>query len=143
MSDPVCVSIILSDLVICEQATRKNSLIGCFNNFNSAHFPFVTPQFFITSAITNLAPNIKEIKVCTRIEDPSSANVLLSTGATIQFGEQSNITRDLVFELPFPIAPFVIPKAGTLKVVVLVNTEVAGSRLFAVNALTSSSTQIQ
>lgn len=134
MSDVVCVSIVLSDLVICEEGTRKNSLIGCFNNFNSGRFPFFTPPFFITAALTNLDPQVKEIKVCHRIEDPTSANVLASVGATIQFGEPTNITRETVFEVPFPVVPFVIPKAGTLKVVVLVNTEVAGHRLFVVNS---------
>jgi hypothetical protein len=143
MSDPVCVSIVLSDLVICEQGTRKNSLIGCFNNFNCARFPFPTPLFFVTAALTNLDPEIKELNLRFRIEDPKLAHVLQSVGGTMKFGEPSNITKELVFEVPLPIPPFIIQKPGPLKIVILVNTEIAGSRLFMVNAMTAPTAQIE
>jgi len=44
-TEPVAVSIVLSDLVICQQGTGKNSLIGCFNNYNFPVFQRPTPLF--------------------------------------------------------------------------------------------------
>jgi hypothetical protein len=130
-------------MVICEQGTRKNSLIGCFNNFNSARFPFACPPFFITAALTNFDPKVTELNLCVRIEDPTIAHVLSSSGGTMKFGESSNLTKDAVLEIPFPIAPFLIQKPGSLKIVVLVNTEVAGTRYLMINTLTSPTTQIE
>jgi hypothetical protein len=62
-TDPVAVSIVLSDSVICEHGTGKNSLIGCFNNFNVPQFPFPTPVFYITAAVTNLSPALKKFDI--------------------------------------------------------------------------------
>jgi hypothetical protein len=143
MSDPVCVSIVLSDMVICEQGSRKNSLIGCFNNFNCIRFPFPSPPFFVTAALTNLDPKVTELNLCVRIEDPTLGHVLTSVAGTIKFGEPSNITKDSVFEVPFPIAPFIVQKAGPLKIVVLVNTEIAGTRHLMIHATTAPTTHIE
>ena len=143
MSDPVCVSIIFSDLVICEQGTRKNSLIGVFNNFNGARFPFPSPLFFITVALTNLPPSTKGFNLTVRIEHPATGHVLSSVGGEIQFGEPSNLTKELVFEVSFPIAPFLIPSVGHYEVTVLLNNSPIGKRLLTINPITALGTPPQ
>jgi len=137
-TEPVCILIVLSDWVVCEQGTRKNSLIGSFHNFNSPRFPFPTPPFFITVAITNLDPEVKEYNLCVRIEDPKDSSVLANVSGSIKFGEEAKFLKENVFEISFPVMPFIISKPGFYKILVLVNTEVAGQRLLTVNAVSVS-----
>lgn len=138
-TDPVAVSIVLSDSVICEQGTGKNSLIGCFNNFNLPQFPFPTPLFFITAAITNLDPSIKKFDVTARIEDPSNGMVLRSVGAHIELADPIVLTKETILEFPLAVMPFLIPKPGNFEVIVLVNNAQAGKRLLTVNPITAPS----
>jgi hypothetical protein len=136
-SDPVAVSIVLSDSVICEQGTGKNSLIGCFNNFNFPQFPFPTPVFFITAAITNILPECKKFDVTARIEDPKNGMVLRSVGAHIELGEPILATKETVMEFPLPVMPFLIPQPGNYEIIVLINNVQAGKRLLSVLSLTA------
>ena len=134
--EPVLVSsIILSDLVIREQGTNKISLIGCFNQFNANKFPFNTPPFFITGSITNISGKVDGvINVTALIEDPNSGHVLSSTPGRLQFSKESPpIPNHMVFEIPFPVVPFTIPKAGIYSVKILFNTQELGKRSLTVN----------
>ena|ERR1035441_6098358 len=133
--EPVCVSIVLSDLVICEGGTGKNSLIGCFNNYNFPHFPAAPPAFFITAALTNLDPTVKEFDVTARIEDPSNGMVLTSVGAHIQLREPIVLTKEAVIEVPIPGMPFIFQKPGKYLVIILVNNSEAGKRSLTVNSI--------
>jgi len=143
MSDPVCVSIILSDFVICEQGTRKNSLIGVFNNLNGIKFPWPSPLFFVTVALTNLPPDTKNFNLTVRIEHPVTGHVLTSLGGEIKFGEPSNLSKELVFEVSFPVVPFLIPSAGHYEVTVLFNNSSIAKRLLTVNSITAPGTSPQ
>ena len=138
MSDPVTVSIILSDLVICEQGTGKNSLIGVFNNFNVPQIPFPTPLFFITVALTNMPATPRTFNIAVRIEDPSTGHVLKSVGGEIKFRDSSNLSKEFVFEVSIPVTPFFIPKPGHYEVKVFVNNSDAGKRLLTVNSMTAT-----
>jgi hypothetical protein len=133
--EPVCVSIVLSDLVICEMGTGKNSLIGCFNNYNFPRFPAAPPPYFITAALTNLDPTVKSFDVTARIEDPSNGMVLTSVGAHIQLREPILLTKEAIFEVPIPGMPFVFHKPGNYWVIVLVNNVEAGKRSLTVNSV--------
>jgi hypothetical protein len=133
--EPVAVSIVLSDLVICERGTGKNSLIGCFNNYNFPGFPAAPPRFFITVALTNLHPSVKEYDVTARIEDPLNGMVLTSVGAHIQLTEPTNLTKETVIEVPIPGMPFIFQKPGNYLIVVLVNNTEAGKRNLTVSSI--------
>lgn len=137
-TDPVAISIVLSDLVISEAGTGKNSLIGCFHTYNFPRFPAMPPPFFITSALTNLDPEVKQFDVTARIEDPSNGMVLASVGAHIQMREPTVLTKETVIEVPMPGMPFMIQKPGKYLVVVLVNNSQAGQRTLVVNAITAT-----
>jgi hypothetical protein len=140
-SDPVAVSIILSDLVIKEQGTGKTSLIGIFNNLGVPHFPFPTPSFYATVALTNLtASAVKEFNIVIRIEDPLTGGVLTNVGGNIKFQEPFVLTKEMTFEVSFPVLPFLIPKPGNYEVLILVNNNPAGKRLFVINAITAAAT---
>ena len=134
--EPVLVSsIILSDVVIREQGTNKISLVGCFNQFNANKFPFNTPPFFITGSITNITGKVDGvISVTALIEDPNSGHVLSSTPGRLQFSKESPpIPNNMVFEIPFPVVPFAIPKAGMYSVKILFNNQELGKRSLTVN----------
>jgi hypothetical protein len=137
--EPVAVSIMLSDLVICEQGTGKNSLVGCFNNFNFPHFPFPTIPFYVTVALTNLLPSIESYDVIVRIEDPKNGNVLRSSGTHVQLGEPIALVKETVLEVPVPIMPFLVPQPGHYLILVLVNNENAGKRLLTISSITAPS----
>jgi hypothetical protein len=136
-TEPVAVSIVLSDLVICQQGTGKNSLIGCFNNYNFPRFPAAPPPYFITVSLSNLDTSIKDFEVLVRIEDPSNGMVLTNVGAHIQIREGAILTKETVVEVPIPGGPFIIQKPGNYLVVVLVNNEQAGKRHLVVNSITA------
>jgi hypothetical protein len=142
-TDPVAVSIVLSDSVICEQGTQKNSLIGCFNNFNFPQFPFPTPMFFITAAVTNLSPTTKAFDVAARIEDPTNGMVLRSVGAHIELQEPINLTKEAILEFPMPVMPFLVPKPGNYEVIILINNIQAGKRLLSVYPVTGPAKPMQ
>jgi len=136
-TEPVAISIVLSDFVICEQGTGKNSLIGCFHNYNFHRFPAMPPPFFITATLTNLDPEIKAFDVTARIEDPSNCMVLTSVGAHVQIPEPIILTKEVVIEVPMPGAPFIIQKPGKYLVMIFVNNVQAGQRPLIVNPITA------
>jgi len=142
-TDPVAVSIVLSDSVICEQGTGKNSLIGCFNNYNFIRFPSPPPPFFITASLTNLDPEIKEFDVTARIEDPSNGMVLTSVGAHLQLREPFVLTKETVIDVPMFGMPFLFQKPGNYLIIVLVNNSQAGKRPLTVNSVTAPATPPQ
>jgi hypothetical protein len=139
-SEPTLVAgILLSDMVIREQGSGKLSLIGCFNAFNAARFPFITPPFFVTAFIANLRGKISEADITARIEARNSGHVLQSVAGHIQF--QTNtppLPADFMLEMPFPVAPFKIDNAGVYSVVILMNNEKLGERTFSVAGTTTA-----
>jgi hypothetical protein len=140
MSDPVCVSIVLCDLVVREQGTGKNSLIGCFNNFAHFQFPFMAPPVYFMAALTNLTPGTKELNVTIRIEDRATGFVLQGVGGQVQFPAPNLVTKELVVEVVFVSAPFWIQKPGDYEVNVLVNNSQAGKRILTVTQIPGPTT---
>ena len=137
MSDPVCISIVLSDMVICERGTNKNTLIGCFHTLNAPGFPFPAPPFYITVVLTNLSSTTNEFNVVVRIEDPTSGYPLVSTGGNMKFPAEFNITKEMAFEIPLAVPPFIVQKPGHYEVKILVNNSDAGKRLLTINPRTA------
>ena len=136
--EPVLVdSIIFSDMVIREQGTNKISLIGCFNQFNVNSFPFNAPPFYITTSITNIKGKITGvINVTAIIEHTETGHVLVSVPGRLQFSENSPpISNNMIFEIPFPVVPFQIPKAGLYSVKILFNSQELGKRSLTVNQI--------
>lgn len=141
MEPALCHGIILSDHLIREAGTGKLSLIGCFNLYNLSQFPAQVPPFFITALLTNLRGKFQKLSVTVRIEDPATGHVLVSSSATMELKEDANPLSDNdVVELPFPIRPIILPKAGMYSIVVLVDNEKIGHRPLKVNSITSSQT---
>jgi hypothetical protein len=123
-TEPVAISITLSDLVICEQGTGKNSLIGCFNNYNFLRF---------------LDPEVKEFDVTARIEDPINGMVLASMGAHIQLREPFVLTKDTIIDVPMIGMPFIFQKPSNYLIIILVNNNQVGKRPLTVCAVTAPS----
>jgi hypothetical protein len=136
-TEPVAVSIVLSDYVITEQGTGKHSLIGTFHNYNFPRFPAAPPPYFITVSLTNLDTTIREYDVLVRIEDPSNGMVLTNVGAHIQLPEGAKMTKETVIDIPLPGSPFVVQKPGSYVVRVLLNNEDAGHRPLQVFSVTA------
>src|ERR1039457_5395013 len=126
-SDPVILSVMLSDSVIREAGTNKLSLMGCFNAYNVPGFPFQVPQFFITIALTNFKGKLTKPKnITARIEDTTNSLVLANLSGQINAPPDYDFTGAEVMEMPFPILPFLIFHGGRYLVDVLVDGEKIG-----------------
>lgn len=134
----LCRGIILSDMIIREGGTGKISLINCFTHFNAAKFPFLTPPFYVTAFITNLRGKLESLDVTVRIEDKGTGHVLTSVSGHLGIKPESQpLEPHIVFEIPFPIRSFSIPKPGAYAVKVLVNNEEIGERPIDVKPITA------
>ncbi len=153
-AEPVCISIILSDLVIREQGTGKLSLIGTFTHFNAEEFPFAAPPFCITALVTNVPANAFPLQVEVRVEDPSVPEVeadagppavddsadeadvpqriLIAAGGQVGLHPDAPHQPDDIVELPIQLAGCAFPHAGAFRVTVRVNDEEIGFRVIKV-----------
>jgi hypothetical protein len=136
--EPVVPSaVILSDHVIREAGSNKLTLIGTFSVWNAQAFPFVCPQFFITTFITNLRADQGQIVVTIRIETPEK-HVVWSSQAKVEFNVQGS-PSEAVIELPIPVKSVSFPFAGKYMVKVLANGDEVGTRDLFVRPITSGS----
>jgi hypothetical protein len=124
-------AIILSDMAIREQGTGKSTLIGTFGAFNIPQFPAQVAPFYATALIANVGPEVREMDVTARIENPQNGVVLASTAAKVAFSRPP--ARNEVTEISIPLFNFGFPAAGLYKIVILVNNEKIGERDLPVN----------
>src|ERR1035437_7465817 len=117
---------VFSDSVIREQGTGKNTLIGCFQQYNLPQFPFQVPPFFITAFLTNLTSEVTSLDVPARIENPQNGVVLASSAVKVAF--QKPTDRNEITEICLPVFNLAFHAAGLYKAVILVNNEKVGER---------------
>jgi len=129
-------AIVFSDSVIKEQGTGKSVIIGSFGVYNLPQFPFPVPPFFATVFVTNLTPDVKELDITARVENPQNGLVLAATAAKVQLPKPPS--RNDVSEISFPLVNIVFPAAGLYKVVILANNEKIGERDLMVNDIRST-----
>jgi hypothetical protein len=136
MEPTVSPAILLCDGFIKEEGTGKFTIVGTFQIYNSAQFPFTIPGFGVLVMLDNLQPGLKELKVTIRVESPDSGHTIASALAsiTIPQGYDPSGTIDVPFRLP----PMAFPQPGIYHVVVLVNNESVGHRRFVVKPLSVS-----
>jgi hypothetical protein len=77
--EPVCSLIVFCDLIVVEQGSGKNSLIGTFPNIASPVFPFPVARMSVHVEITNIVPEQKPVTAVVNIKAASGA-VLGSVG---------------------------------------------------------------
>lgn len=118
--------LIFSDTVIREEGTGKHSIIGSFQHFNVARFPFVAPPFVVTACFSNLRGRIDHLNLTVRVEDSTTGVVLACVSREIQL--QVEATPSDCFEVPFGLPPCQFPRAGSYAVVFLINNEQLGQR---------------
>lgn len=129
--------IIPADRVIREQGTGKLSIIGTFQFWNAAQFPFLAPLFFVTVGLANLK-RAKEINITVRIEDPKTGHCITSAGGKLAKNPQAGDIRDGedTLEAPIPIEGCIFQEPGEYEVVALVDNERVGSRRIFVKGTT-------
>ena len=138
-TDPViCPSIIFSDLTVRESGTDKLSLIGCFTQFNAAHFPFVAAPFHVTVLLTNVQGPAEALPITMRIEEPGSGHVIASMSGSAKI--LANHSREDIAQIVFGFAPTQYPAPGKYDVVVLVKNEVINRRALFIKPISSSTT---
>ena len=126
--------IIFSDLVVREHGTGKVSLIGTFEFFNAPSFPFQSPQFFVTVAVTNVQlsrdalEGHKEININIRVEDPKSGHVFGNATAKVALVEGKTVDREAVITIPVPFPPMTFGEPGPVNVIVSVDNEKIADR---------------
>lgn len=131
--------IVFSDTVIREGGTGKLSFIGTFDQWNSPNFPFRAPAFVVTVRLTNLVGQLSKVRVTFRAEERGTGHVIASAGAEIN--SEREFSRSDAIELPIKIPTIQFQHSGEYELVVLVNNEPLGKRVFKVNALTQGTTQ--
>lgn len=141
-NEPVIVpAIILSDMVVREQGTRKLSLIGSFQGFTFQKFPVKFSRFFATATISNLRGK-DQLKVVARVELESSGHVLGSSSGTITVKDPDVAMHpDDVVDMVFPFSDIVFSEPGKHSVVVLINNYEIGRRHFFVRSITTVNVQ--
>jgi hypothetical protein len=134
------IGILFSDGLIREEGTRKNTFIGTFQAFNLVKFPSQVPPFFVTPLLTNLTPDLKQMDVTVRIENPQNSVVLVSASSHVDFNGAPN--RNETFEIPMVVFGLAFQIPGEYRVTVLVNNELIGGRpLFVRDARSPSISQ--
>src|SRR5271155_979664 len=120
-------AIIFSDSAVRDQATGKLTLAGIFQYFQSPKIPFMSPPFFVTVFVTNIGGEIESLPVTMNIEDSSGQIISTATG---HVSGASQVVRNSVPEIAFPLPPTNFKVAGQYKAVVLVDGERLGYRVF-------------
>jgi len=138
--------VVFSDHILKEEGTGKVSLIGTFEFFNAPSFPFQSPTFFATIAITNVhlssSPEkpAQQINVNLRIEDPKSGHIFGNATGAIGVREGKTLHRDNVIIVPLPIPPMNFQAPGSFNVVLSVDNEKIGERLLRILPSTAATT---
>ena len=123
-------AIIFSESAIRDPVTGKLTLAGIFQRFESAKIPFTSPPFFVTVFVTNIGGEIESLPVTMNIEDSSGQIISTATG---HVSGASQVERNSVPEIAFPLPPTKFTVAGQYKAVVLVDGERLGYRVFDVS----------
>lgn len=120
--EPACEGIMFSDMVIREEGTGKLSLIGVFQQFNAATFPFTAPPFFVTAFLSNFQGKLDAMDVTIRVEEGTSGHVLGSVHGKININPDAPpFEKSAVIELPVQVPPTRFPAKGIYFVAVLVD----------------------
>jgi hypothetical protein len=130
--EPVCSVIVFCDLIIVEQMTGKNSLIGTFANLASAQFPLVVEKFFVHASISNVAPTQTPIAIATNLKQKDSGMVLGSTGFTtaVPFLKNQPLPPSgIQINLNVPFQRVAFPAPGVYECEILFDGSVIGSRM--------------
>lgn len=139
--------VVFSDLIVREEGTGKVSLIGTFEFFNAPSFPFQSPSFFATIAITNVhlsstqGKPAPQINVNLRIEDPKSGHIFGNATSTVGVREGKTLHREDVIVVPLPIPPMNFQAPGSFKVIVSVDNEKVGERFLRISPATAATVQ--
>jgi hypothetical protein len=124
-------AIIFSDSAIRDQVTGKLTLAGIFQHFQPSKVPFTSPPFFATVFVTNIGGEIESLPVTINIEDSNGQIISTATG---HVSGASQVERNSVPEIAFPLPPTKFKVAGQYKAVVLVAGERLGDRVFNVTS---------
>lgn len=137
--EPVCSLIVFCDLIVVEQGSGKNSLIGTFPNIASPVFPFVVQRMFVHVEITNIVPEQRPVTAVVNIKAASGA-VLSSFGPpplmlpVLKNQPPSSSGLHVNLNIPFQNLGFHVP--GTYECEVIWNGDLIGSRKFDVVHIT-------
>lgn len=125
----VAPAIIFSDSAIRDQATGKLTLVGVFQRFKASEIPFTSPPFCATVFVTNMRGKIENLPVSLNIEDTDGQIISTAPG---HITATSQVFRDDIAEIAFPIPPVVFKNAGLHRAAVLVKGEPLAYRTFSV-----------
>jgi hypothetical protein len=123
-------AIIFSDSAIRDQVTGKLTLAGIFQHFQTPKIPFISPSFFATVFVTNIGGEIESLPVTMNIEDLEGQIISTATG---HISGASQVERNSVPEIAFPLPPTKFKVAGQYRAVVLVDGARLGYRVFDVS----------
>jgi hypothetical protein len=135
--EPKAVSIMLSDMVVREERTGKLTLVGCFNGFSAPNkFPWTSPRFYVTVAITNVNKIVPESFLTVNISERKSDVVVASAACLMRKPDGiPEPSKDDVFEIPIPFPGVTFPHDGIYELKVSFHKADAGVRTIHVKAI--------
>jgi hypothetical protein len=118
--------LIFSDHVIREEGSGKHSIIGAFQHFTVARFPFLAAPFFVTVSFGNLRGEIEKLNLTLRAEQSTTGVVLACVTSEIRL--RGDIQPQDCFDVPFRLPPIQFPSPGAYAMTFLINNEIIGTR---------------
>ncbi|SRR5258706_16234651 len=133
MPDPVCSLIAFCDLVVTEQNTGKNTLVGTFHSLAWPQFPFTIPRFFVHVAISNLVLTGKPISIAINVKQPQTGAVVGSFGMPVNIPIPPDPPKEpIVVNFNIPFTNVVFPSPGDYAIEILFDGEHVGERILAI-----------
>jgi hypothetical protein len=91
---PIGIALILCDLILFDEPTKKRSLIGLFSAVNARSFPAVISKVCVLASITNING---ELELTLGAHNETTGHTILEIPAQAQ-SEDPNAVMDIAFE---------------------------------------------
>jgi hypothetical protein len=127
--EPICTVIVFCDLIVTEQGTGKNSLIGSFPSLMSPSFPLVIPRFFVHVSIANFVTTGQKVNIAVNLKNVATGAVVASVGMPVTIPPmtvQTTPARGMGVNLNIPLMNVTFMVPGAYKCEVLVDGEPTG-----------------
>ncbi len=118
---PVIRAILVCDLLIRDERTRKVSLIGITEQIDAQQFPWTLHSLFVWATITDGQGDYRIRLDLVRLEDLAASHILDELDVTLH-------DRNSMGELNFNLSGLVIDRAGRYELALYANDRLVGTK---------------
>ena len=126
--EPICTLVVFCDLVIVEQNTGKNTLVGTFPALVSATFPLAYQQLFVHVSISNFVDDEAPCTVVVNLKQNHSGAVIGSAAIPIKLPNRPQ-DKNWTFNVNIPFRNIIFHTPGPYVCEILLDGAVIGSRI--------------